>query len=62
MKLEYLLYKYDVIKNGLCIGYGLCESVSDGFVSKQINTQASIRPTNIDALTHQQQEVLLSIS
>ncbi|MBT3202756.1 MAG: hydrogenase [Gammaproteobacteria bacterium] len=50
----------DVIQNGLCIGCGLCESVSDGLVSMQMNTQGSIRPTNIDVLTDQQQEVLLN--
>ncbi len=50
----------EVIQNGLCIGCGLCESVSDGLVSMQMNNQGSIRPKNIDALTDQQQEILLS--
>lgn len=50
----------DVIQNGLCIGCGLCESVSEGLVSMEMNTQGSIRPINIDALTDQQHEVLLN--
>ncbi len=49
-----------VVNNGLCIGCGLCESVTGGRVRMQMSDKGSLRPDNTDHFSDDEERLLLA--
>ncbi len=49
----------EVVSSGLCIGCGLCESVTGGRIKMQMTDYGSLRPTPVDEFTADEQAQLL---
>lgn len=49
-----------MVENGLCIGCGLCESVSGGRVKMQMTSGGSLRPQTTDAFSAAEEKTLLA--
>ena len=50
----------EVVDNGLCIGCGLCESVTGGRVPMHLAPIGSLRPQRTDDFTEAEEATLLS--
>lgn len=50
----------EVVRNGLCIGCGLCEAVTGGRIRMTMTEYGSLRPTPADGFSQQEQAQLLS--
>ncbi len=50
----------EVVQNGLCIGCGLCESVSGGRATMTATDYGSLRPSPVDAFTPEEESELLA--
>ena len=50
----------EVVKNGLCIGCGLCEAVTEGRVQMELNLQGSLRPTPADTFDAEEERAILA--
>lgn len=50
----------EVVDNGLCIGCGLCESVTGGELTMQLTSAGALRPAPLDALRPEHEATLLA--
>lgn len=49
----------EVVTNGLCIGCGLCEAVTNGRIKMEMTDYGSLRPTPVDRFTAEEEGQLL---
>lgn len=50
----------EVVANGLCIGCGLCEAMTDGRVDMQLSEFGGLRPAPIDGFTKVEESAILA--
>ena len=50
----------EVVNSGLCIGCGLCESVTNGHARMTMTPYGSLRPTSVDTLDEAHEKLLLA--
>ncbi len=50
----------DVVRDDLCIGCGLCESVTEGRIQMAMTDRGSLRPSPVDAFTDDEERALIA--